>query len=343
MCRFCRKEKSMARPPLPEAMNLAKILFVLMTRPRGWRIDQLREELGIAERTYRKYRRALQDHFDYLMDAKGKSRIVEEPDGDAKYLRIREVDDEDRRHLLPPIISLHMARLMFGFLERTSIGQYLSEHLAESMRAVGDRAFVGHLFRDLDRMIYAVPNAPKDYSKKGEEITAILNGLFFRRVIAFDYLGLGKKEPARYLVEPYTLTLHRSSLYLIARPPTSREPITFAIDRLKNVSATDQRFDYPTGYSPEKYFEGCFGIFRGQKDKRQEVELVFIADQSLHRSLLERQWIKSQKFQVQKDGCLKMSFKVRSLEEVVPWVRSFGNSVKMIKPKIDMDEFVYGL
>tara|TARA_R110002072_G_scaffold121438_3_gene255242 strand:+ start:4271 stop:4450 length:180 start_codon:yes stop_codon:yes gene_type:complete len=40
-------------PSRPIALNLATIVHRLLTRPRGWEIEDLRAELEIADRTYR--------------------------------------------------------------------------------------------------------------------------------------------------------------------------------------------------------------------------------------------------------------------------------------------------
>ena len=51
--------------PAPIALNLACILHHMLIDPRGWRVEALKEEFGIADRTYRKYRGLLSEHFAF--------------------------------------------------------------------------------------------------------------------------------------------------------------------------------------------------------------------------------------------------------------------------------------
>ncbi len=83
--------------PDPVALNLARLVHRLLVDPRGWRVDQLMEELEIRPRTYRKYRTLLRDHFEHRIDPSGRWRIVEVGEGTVRYLRLRPDDGPAER------------------------------------------------------------------------------------------------------------------------------------------------------------------------------------------------------------------------------------------------------
>jgi hypothetical protein len=130
--------------------------------------------------------------------------------------------------------------------------------------------------------------------------------------------------------------MHRSALYLVARHVGKTRVYTYAVDRIANAGATNRAFSYPNAseFSPESHFKGAFGIFlAGEKERRTtEVELVFTNERWLKLYLTERSWHPTQKFREFKDGRLQMKFRVDTMVEVWPWIRSFGNEVRVVRP-----------
>ena len=63
-------------PSKPIALNPATIVHRLLTNARGWEVQDLCDELEIADRTYRKYRQLLQEEFLPLI-RRGKGLVQE--------------------------------------------------------------------------------------------------------------------------------------------------------------------------------------------------------------------------------------------------------------------------
>lgn len=331
-----------SRPDQPIALNLARILFRLMTDPRGWRVDKLMEELGISDRTYRKYRSVLRDHFQDLFDSgpDRKSLIAQVRDGDTRYLRLRDSEEpaEDHPRFFTRIASLQLAREAFGFLRGTDVGQQLEEQYLDFLSRLGDRTFVFRdLLRDMDRKIFYRPWAPKNYSSPEQQhkLKIIFRGLFYskRLTLTYDSPNWGG-EPA--LVEPLTLMLWQSALYVIVRFKGKRKPYQLAVDRILDIASTGEKFRYPsrTTYAPEEFSRGSFGAFHAQHGQPTQVELLFDDERWLKLDLTERHWHDTQEFEKLADGRLRMTFTVRSMVEVWPWILSFGDKVEVVRPEI---------
>ena len=306
--------------PAPIAMNLARILHRLLLDPRGWRVETLKEEFGIADRTYRKYRSLLSEHFafDKHWDC------VEVMDGEFRYLRLqaRKVPSEDQQGFLSHVAAFFLARKAFGFAG--DLKQGMDQAWVELVSGIKDKPYVlHHLLKDVDRMLYVVPDAPKDYSDRADDLKLLLHGLFHRRRVRFRYTT----NPEWNEVCPLTLVVYRSALYLVGRYKPDQEPYLFAVDRMSELSLTT-RFDYPTDYDPSSVFEGAFGIYQGKEE--HHVDLLFENRPWLHRYLTERRWHPTQSFEEQKDGRLRMRFTVSSMAEVNPWIKSFGEDVTVV-------------
>ena len=326
----------MSRPDQPLAINLARVVQRLLLDPRGWRVDRLVSELNIKPRTYRKYRSLLQDHADLLIDPSGRWRVVEVREGEARYLRLAGDDApaEARDGFLGQVAAFWMARQVFSFADDTDLQRALDGAWADLKGAVRDRSFtLGHLLRDVDRMIYAVPDAPKSYADSQDVLSALLRALFFTRRIELDYRGLSG-APRTHALCPLSLVAWRSSLYLVGAYEPDGRPNLFAVDRVSAVTPTRERFRYPAArdYDPAELFEGSFGIWQSPDAPPERIHLRFAPRPWLHRMLQERTWHPTQAFSPADDGWLEMTFTVRGRVEVVPWVRSFGSDVEVVAP-----------
>ena len=321
----------------PIALNLARLLHRLLVNPRGWRVDALLDELGIAKRTYRKYRGLLRDHLEPLIDPSGRWRVVEVDDGGTRYLRLRVNDAavEDQPGFLGRIAGLWLARRLLSFAGDSELRNALEGAWTDLREGITDKPFyLGHLLLNTDRMVHVVPDAPKDYSGHEETIERLLHGLFFTRRVAFEYRPASGRERT-HVVCPLTLVMWRSALYLVGAYQPEGRPYLFAVDRMEDVRDAGGKFRYPTArdYDPERLFEGAFGVFVEPDGEPTRVELRFAADGWLQRYLRERTWHPSQRWQELDDGRLGMTFEVTSMVEVWPWIRSFGQDVEILQPE----------
>ena len=90
---------------------------------------------------------------------------------------------------------------------------------------------------------------------------------------------------------------------------------------------------------PKALFEGRFGIYQETNAHATDVVLIFADIPWLHRYFTERTWHSNQVFEQLPDGRLKITFRVGSMIEVLPWIRSFGNDVEVIAPQSSSSVF----
>ena len=326
-------------PSKPIALNLATIVHRLMSNPRGWEVQDLCDELEIADRTYRKYRQLLQEEFFPLI-RRGKGLVQEVQEGSTRYLRIVESTPEPDElvGVLNRLTAHHLARQVLGFL-----GQEEGHNaLEEAFQAFWARTRTGKRYpiltriqRDLDRLFHFVPDAPKNYSCHEEILGLVLESLVCSHQLrmVYDSAAQGSKE---HTIEPLTLAMYRSGLHLFARYAGHKRIYNFVVDRIQEAEILDSRFDYPTStaYKPERFTKASFGIFfrDGRGGSGADVNLIFANKRWLKLYLQERQWAPGQAFEELKDGRLRMTFATPSMIEVWPWIRRFGEDVEVVAP-----------
>ncbi len=292
-------------------------------------------ELGIKDRTYRKYRKILIEHFQPFMNGEGESNLREVADGESKYLRLV-FGDEVRLHdstFVSQVAALHYSQQLLGFVGQTTIGTASNELLVEFRSRVKEKKhFIDDVLSNVDRMFFQLPDAPKDYTTKEDVIRDLLDCLMFRRAVQMKYTSATFADLTVEL-EPYTLAVHRSALYLIGRG-TDNDVRIYAVDRIMSVEKLRRRFVYPrkADYDPVQYTEGSFGIFRSDSKSLIEFELIFDDERWLKLYISERRWHPTQVLEDLEDGRLRLTFSVNTDVEVWPWVRQFGERVEVVRP-----------
>ena len=325
-------------PDQPLALNLARIVERLCTDPRGWRVTELRQELGIADRTYRKYKRLLQAFRPWVRD--GVSRLEEVDELDGRWLRVRlDAAGPALDVLLERLTAFHMARQVFAMIGEPGLERPVRHALDELLAGQNARrwATLAQLEGRLGQLLYVAPDAPKDYTAQAPVVQELLRALVYTRRVRMVY-GSASAEPRTHEIEPLTLAMYRGGLHLFGRFPGHPRVYNFVVDRIQQVERVLEpggSFTYPgpEEWSPALHTRNAFGIFvRDGGDRTFEVDLVFAPVRWLQLYLRERTWHASQRFEELEDGRLRLRFEVGSLEEVVPWVRQFGDDVDVRAP-----------
>lgn len=334
----------MTRPKPAEAVRLAWLVYLALTEKQGVEVSRIPELLGVAPRTARKYRDYLRQHFSSWAAASGRDvALVEVEDEEGKkWLRLAGEDAPRRRRATARIGAAQLSKLMLNFLDPSAIFAEAEQAARETKSRLARETGTAELLHDLDRKLYVIHQSPKDYRHRGALLEKLLEAVLRRRTIRIRY---PRSSPKERRIEPWTMVVHRGALYLVARMAGGKaEPWLYAVDRIEELlDAEGPRFQVPADFRPASYFDGCFGIYRSPRAP-YKVVLLFARDKALHQYIRERRWHPTQEIQLAADGRLRLSFQVRSLNEVAPWVRSFGRAVEVVSPRnIDWDGIGLGL
>lgn len=315
------------KPTYGSALRIAHLLLELQSRPYGWAYDDVCEALGISRRTLARYLEVCRHD---LVDETGRPRIEVIRRGDRRVLRFVERPprvDGGPYELVALFFNLALAR----FLRDTVLDQGAADIVDRLRRSL--RPAQRRLLEHIDRKLFALDYAPKDYRKQDELLDAVLRALLGQRRLRIDYRTIAGEQHT-HPFDPYTLLGYRGGLYLLGRSHLRRKIIWLAIDRIRSAEpARDEAgafvtFAYPSTFHPARYTDGMFGVVEGEPT---DVELA-IENGQTEAYLKERRIHPSQRFSRGRDGRARLHLRVRGTVELANWILSMVPYLEVIRP-----------
>lgn len=230
---------------------------------------------------------------------------------------------------------------------RITEGELFALMVAEkALAAYAGTPWAARMKRAFDRMIAALPDrvevAPEDLLPRVAFDTAapaavdpqvletISQALRRNQTVRVEYLRLGDTKPRHYTLDPYVLRRARGAWYLAGRDHKSGHVPLFNLSRVRGVEPTKLKFDYAmSGFDPDEYFSRTFAVYHGMGHHRVVVEFSGIAAQLVR----ERQWHALQKLTDLPGGRLRFEADVSHLDDIWPWVLSWGGQARARAPK----------
>ncbi len=319
------------------SFRLARSVLRLYSDPGGVKVSKLAEDLGLQPRAFRNYKHRI-EHVLLEFLPHGSTLEYRGTGADRRLHVTTPVGTTAQWELVARFAAHDLIEQLFGFMGDAEIARQLDLAHTELLSRF-ERGLAASVRKNFSRMFYVVPDAPKDYSKP--ETVAALNEIIaamtFNTRVKLTYTPPGK-EPTEREVEPLTLGLHRSALYLFVRFKDNEKVYNFAIDRISKAERLKgQYFKYPTSneWSPEHHFERTFGVFTPPSSKQEaiDVDLVFADVPWLKAHIRERRWMPNQRLEDLADGRLRLQFTVNSTIELKPWIAQWGRDVEVRAPK----------
>jgi predicted DNA-binding transcriptional regulator YafY len=315
------------KPTYPAATRLARIALELQSRPFGWGLEAIQDELRIAPRTLARYLAVCRHE---LVDLDGRPMIEVVKRGGRRLLRLA----ESTRSAEPTVyqaVVLYFTLSMIASLEGTVLKEGV-EDLWDRLSAALSPAQRPRL-ANVARKFYAVPYLQKDYRAFDDKLDLIVRCLVDQHRMRIDYKGVGKRATTHEF-DAYTLALYRGGLYLLGLSHLHGQIIWLAVERIGIVRKLPERFEYPRDYTPEKHTEGTFGIIAGPET---EVRLL-IRNPETMTLLASRRLHPTQRFRRRRDGTTLLEMKVRGTTELASWVLSLAPWVEVLAPAELRDE-----
>lgn len=167
----------------------------------------------------------------------------------------------------------------------------------------------------------------------------LIRGLLHQRVIQVEYASPRATSPKQHTIHPLHLANIEGDWYLLAYEPRWDDLAQFAVSRIRQVELQEATFTPPKDFDAGKLLEARFGKFVHMNGGRPlKVRLVFRA--RIAASVAERTWHPRQIARFLKNGRLVLEFPVTEVQDVVPWVLSWGGYVVRVEPKALRDAVV---
>jgi len=233
---------------------------------------------------------------------------------------------------LPPItltpydlMSLQLARANLSHLDGTPFIEDLDTTIAKITASLPAKT-ANHL----ERIVQAItlhPRAVRFYSGKKDLLLNLRKALLLQRTVGIIYRKPGDRKSSNYLVNPYTLVLYEYGLYVRGYSHRSGEERLFAVDRMKQVTLTEDHFEIPASYSSTDRYAQQFGLY---EELPQEVRVLFSKD--VAHLMQESQGHPSQRIKKLKNGSVEVTLYAGGLDEIAWSVLSWGKEAKVLSP-----------
>ncbi len=130
-----------------------------------------------------------------------------------------------------------------------------------------------------------------------------------------------------YTVHPYSLVLHMGAMYAIVYHPGHDHHVFLSLPRIKSLKVLDATFVRDAGFRMNDFLKDNFGIWH---EEPQDVVIRFSA--TVRRSLEDRIWHHSQRFEPQPDGGILLHMHAGVSAELVAWVLRWGEFAEALEP-----------
>jgi predicted DNA-binding transcriptional regulator YafY len=281
-------------------------------------IDDMAARTGVTTRTIRRDLEALQSAGFPLFDETYEGRKY----WTLEHRAFKRLDDT----------GFTLAELSALYFSRTLVECLAATPFQKDVRSAFDKlagALTPGMRQFLDRLplVMQAKADPGTHpaAARGKEMSQLLDATLSHRRIAMRYHSFSSDREKDYLIEPYRVVFAQGALYLVAFVPEYKELRTFAVDRIRSLSVTEERFE-PADVA-EDAFAHSLGVHQGPPER---IEIVFEA--RIARYVKERIWHASQEIQDAPDGSVRLTLHVSNDWALRSWILGFGPLALVVSP-----------
>lgn len=312
--------------------NLIKLLKTLdlLSKPEGTTISEMEEELGIDRRSVYRQIALIQELGFPLYDDKvpmEKRKKWKLMDGYLKRLPNIKVPNVELS--LSEVVALYLLKAEGKVYKGTEIERAIDSALSKiGLFASNDLA---DKLNKIKSCFASSSKLVKDYSGKEEIIECLTEAMLQNKTCIVRYLPFTDNVDGKvyeYEIDPLSFFEHNGGLYIFVRMKDSSLIRMLAVERVQELEATNDTFEYPKEFDPEELLAPAFGIVY---DDPIEARIWFSADQA--RYIKERKWARDQSIIDNEDGSIIIEMKTSGWRDVEKWVLSFGAAAEVLEPE----------
>ena len=281
-------------------------------------IDDMAQRTGVTTRTIRRDLEALQSAGFPLFDESYEGKRY----WTLEHRAFKRLDDTG--FTLAELSALYFSRTLVECLAATPFQKDVRgafDKLASALTP-GMRQFLDRL--PLVIQAKADPGA-HPAAARGKEMSQLLDATLHHRRTAMRYHSFSSDREKDYLIEPYRVVFAQGALYVVAYVPEYKQMRTFAVDRIRSLSVTEDRFE-PVELQ-EDAFAHSLGVHEGPPE---QIEILF--EPRIARYVKERMWHASQDVQEEPDGSVRLTLQVSNDWALRSWILGFGPLARVLSP-----------
>jgi len=132
---------------------------------------------------------------------------------------------------------------------------------------------------------------------------------------------------ALYFLEPSAIGY---STYAIGQAEPPGKLRTRKLERIERISLTEEAFEVPPDFDPNKLLAGAWSIWFDEDDLPTPIKVRF--SRFVARRVQETIWHPSQRVEEDAEGRLIWTAEIDAVQEIMPWIRGWGADCEVLEP-----------
>ena len=301
--------------------NLLDLALWMQSSREGVTLNDIVERFGVSRRTAERMRDMIVNHFIQ----------AEEVDGDDRKKRWRIPQGALKDMFLFSADELTTLSLAEESLRKVHL-DVQADVLNKVLQKV-KASMKQDLFRKIEPDTEALLEAQGFAHRPGpklkinpEFLSIIKEAILACKKIQIKYTNTSGKSSTQ-IVAPYGF-LYGNKHYLVAYSDFAKDYRYYALHKLMDVVILNEYFEKDKNFTLADFTKDCFGVF---KEKPHNIEWLF--DKEVAEDAAKYEFHPSQKMIKNPDGTLTVKFRAGGLQEMDWHLYTWGNHVKVIKPK----------
>ncbi len=284
----------------------------------GCPLDDLAAELGCVRRT-------LYRDLDALMFA-GFPVVSERRDGRVYYRFLDSFRLSDVPFTPDEVLALAFGEDLLRTLEGTVFHDSIRSALAKIRAGLGPE--LSEYLARLAETFRVLPGPHKNYARFRDTIQTLHDAVLGRRTLRMRYRTGRTGSVATRDLDPYRVWYRSGGLYVVGFDHKSNEIRTFAVERIRQLTTTDARFQVLESFDFDAYIGSSFGVIA---EPAIRVRIRF--ERRWAGFVEERTWHRSQSLSPGPDGSVELQMQVGGTAELRSWILSFGSGAEVLEPE----------
>lgn len=180
-----------------------------------------------------------------------------------------------------------------------------------------------------DRIIFEKVPSGSEY------LTTILEAISLGREIDFGYRKFGAEGKERRRGAPYCLKIDKQRWYVLIHHQDKLK--SYALDRITDLTVTEETFRFPADFSAWEYFHDSYGIWVEESKKAETVRIKAFGTQTDYLRTLPLHH--SQREIPQEDGSSLFEYRVKVDVEFVDELFKLGPKIRVLEPRSLVETF----